>query len=325
MRGPVIALPLLAILASGCEQKPLIVNVYQVPEGTSEAAVVAMAEGGAATATAPAANAIYRIYRIDPDGGNPVNFSGEHTNDNWPAVREDGKEIVFTVGGGETPSRDFYVMDMSGNSRTKVPLTSTVFAWNPAWTRGGDHKILLDRGGNVWRVSKDDVDETQLTTSPGRDMQATAIDGEHIVFVRCVERRSCWYDLYVKNVGTNGKETALMDTPDVDEVHPAVSHDGKLLAYVIRRSVADDDEIMIAEFVSPTSIKEKAAIQIRRPAHGRIMDIDFAADDSAVYFVAFGSDEDGNYVGARLFRVRLDGSGQAQIGDLGILAVSVIP
>lgn len=325
MRGHVIALPLVAALVAGCGQRSLIVGVYQAPEAISQAAVVEMAEGSASTTAVPTEKAVFQIYRIDADGGNPVNISGENSTDQWPSVHEDGKEIVFTVGGSETAARDFYVMDVRGNNRLQVPLTSTVFAWNPAWTRGGDHKILLDRGGNIWRVSKGGGDETQLTTSPGWDGDAASADVAHIVFVRCVQFGSCGYDLYVKDVAANGTETALTDTADVDEINPAVSHDGKLLAYVVRRRLADDDKIIIAEFVGPTNIKEKVAIPIRRPAHGRIMDIDFAENDLALYFVAFGLDDDGKYIGPRLFRVKLDGAEQEQISDMHIFSVSVVP
>lgn len=86
--------------------------------------------------------------------------------------------------------------------------------------------LLLNGNRDVYRVALDGLELTRLTTAPGEDVHPTASNGS-IVFT---SYRSGWAELF--QLSADGSESPLSASASESFTSPAVSPDGRRLAYI---------------------------------------------------------------------------------------------
>ena len=185
-----------------------------------------------------------------------------------PTLTADGKEIISAEWISEmTPyekslgSSPIVSCDLNGKNYRNLYTSKNGFAWTPVVTR--DKKWIIFGSGarfasseqkvDIWRVNYEGTAPVNLTASmPGNNaFPDVSYDGKWIVF-RGVRKVN----------GTDNKEIYLMDsegknvrqmthTPET-ETMPAISPDGKRIAYVRQHPVTQAMNIYVQEIDNPT-------------------------------------------------------------------------
>ena len=84
------------------------------------------------------------IYRIDPNGGEPVALSTRPRNDRAPALSPDGRTIAFAA--GSPGSRDIWLMDADGTNGRQLTF-DPADDYSPQWAPDGSLAFASTRGG----------------------------------------------------------------------------------------------------------------------------------------------------------------------------------
>ncbi len=179
----------------------------------------------------------------------------------WAAGHPDGRISVFTAKLGFglfTLSRDGKSVTASHipasfpiHRRASLDSTPTRFHWN----RSGTALYLeatVDGIQNLWRVAVDPrslewLTMERLTTGPGRDVAASLSgDGRRLAYTTTSEQTR----VYVQSLSADGRTLTgspeAVSEPGAEVFWSALSNDGRLLAYVVRRAGSARFEIRIA-------------------------------------------------------------------------------
>jgi len=153
----------------------------------------------------------------------------------------DGTRLAITVGGGgdktadqerEDPREDIWIKQLD-----RGPISRLTFGGegnsNPSWTADGQYVSFSSlRGGKrkLWRRRADGVGEEQLIADAGRDIMEArwSADGTWLL-VSVAGPPSL--DILAKHLGVDSTLKPLLAEPH-NELKPALSPDGKWLAYI---------------------------------------------------------------------------------------------
>src|SRR5262245_8972536 len=158
------------------------------------------------------------IWRMDADGGNPVQVTSDPAQEQQPSWSPDGSTIVFAagdkivtvsaedgsnrteIGTGESPTYspdgskilfdrfnglgdyDLYVMDADGNNVTDLTDTPSNSEFVGDWAPDG-LSIVFRRGEHIWSMRADGSRQTALTKKTIHDIAPSySPDGTSILF-----------------------------------------------------------------------------------------------------------------------------------------------
>lgn len=143
-----------------------------------------------------------------------------------PRVSPDGLRLAYCSAGG-----DIWVMERDTGATSPLLATGNS-SFNPAWSPDGRliaYSCLVGEQSDIWIADADGADPRPLTSDPAADFQPVWHPaGDSIVLV---SNRDGSEDLYSLTIAT-GTMARLTFT---GARNPAVSPDGRLLAYVVPR------------------------------------------------------------------------------------------
>jgi serine/threonine-protein kinase len=212
-----------------------VVDNLSIP-GTGDPAYV-LSDGGTLlywSGPASAANAEFVWVTRDGDVS-PVDagwtFNPGTANVGW-SLSPDGSRLAYKdIGGGD--GGEIWIKELD-----RGPLSRLTFApsaeGSPIWSADGRTVLFIsDRSGtgvDVWGRRADGTGEDALVLDPERavvELAATP-DGSWIVFRAAAPPSR---DIIGQRPGVDGPATVLLGSTDFDEVAPALSPDGRWLAY----------------------------------------------------------------------------------------------
>ena len=159
------------------------------------------------------------------------NLSRSRDQDRYAAYSSDGTRIAFSSNRGG--NLDIFTMDAEGGDVQRLTQNSGANR-APAWSPDGKRiAFVTDRDGNseIYVMNSDGSDQTNLTNDPGFDADpAWCPDGKNIVYVSYRQGDSGYRNCIMNAAGKNRRELSTTPNP-MGYVYPALSPDGKLLAY----------------------------------------------------------------------------------------------
>jgi hypothetical protein len=254
-----------------------------------------------------------QIYKINCDGNNPINLSHNENFELAPDVNHKTKKIVFE----SIEDNGFTTMDLNGSNRAVIP--NTVLGGDPKWSRNDESFIVFTTlpgniGNSLHRIRPDGSDNVEIVKGVKDNVIRTAdvVDDNHVVF----SRDSGGFDgeIFIKDMRDSSDPVNLTNTADKDESAPVISHNGSLIAFIVRHPTnSQADEIYIARLDLPSTITVLHMIHLSSPAGQGIRELDFSSDDTRLYVSAGVIETEGTSNTEQLFSIKLDGSEQFRV------------
>jgi Tol biopolymer transport system component len=207
------------------------------------------------------------LHAVPPTGGEPREILREFLHGGgwrWIASHPDGR--ISALGRHHSRQFGFFTVSSDGQhvvTSTLLPLGEPA-AW-PArfrWAAGGSElyvEAIANAVRSVWKVrvnprTLDWLSAERLTTAAGSDVGVTtAANGSRVAFSRQNESIRVWaFPLDASAARLTGAGRPITEADAVAE-HPALSPDGRMLAYVLRRSGSDRTELRAVNLDQGTS------------------------------------------------------------------------
>lgn len=132
-------------------------------------------------------------------------------------------------------------------------LLATAQSSGAVWAEGGEAIVYgSTQGGSMqlWKQSLTETQAVQLTSFPGPkgNLRVTP-DGKQLAYQADVGGRAI-HDLFLVGPESGDEPQNLTATPDVNELYPNFSPDGKWLAFSARQASASNDNILLMDVAS---------------------------------------------------------------------------
>jgi eukaryotic-like serine/threonine-protein kinase len=186
-----------------------------------------IALAGSGTLVYLAGTAMSQLVSVDSSGTvrtlrqQPGQFVG-------PAWSPDGRRIALEQ--RTSRGNDIWMYEIASGSL--MPFTDDGESASPAWTPDGQHLVFTHRREELWWKAADGSSPAERKLDTGTDIREVSIapDGHTIVY-----RAGVLNDLYAVDLLGNAKSTPIVNSR-FSEIHPALSPNGKWLAYVTDES-----------------------------------------------------------------------------------------
>lgn len=168
----------------------------------------------------------FEILRMQSDGSGVTRVTNNTTNDIEPSFSPDGSRIVFVSNRGG--NNQLYLVSSQGTQQ----LTRNSFNDNqPDFSPDGTKIVFSSNRNGLTDLYLLDIasgQETQLTSSIAAEQDPTFTSEGTIIYSSLTRGQSQIFE-----IGTNGGAPTLIPTNlQSNQFRPAISPDGKLLAYV---------------------------------------------------------------------------------------------
>ncbi len=244
------------------------------------------------------------IYRMDPDGSDPVRLTYDGASDYYPDISPNGRSLVFTSNrGGKS---DIFLLDVS--TGVTVNLTNTPSAAED-WARfspdGQRVAFHGDASGDteIYVLALRTGELSRVTTHAGADMWPDwSPDGKRLAIRRDM-------DIYVIDVAT-GDATRLTALPSTLDQMAVWSQDGQRLAFMSFRDGYCAVFLMNADGSGQTNLTPRdltdtnSAWCSRAPAWTR---------NGEILFMSFRPAHAGNN---EIYVMNADGTGATRLTDV---------
>ena len=156
-------------------------------------------------------------------GKTKVNFgTGSYENASYAP---DGRIVYASQASGNW---DIWIMDADGNNKKQLTADAGVNLHQRATSDGRHIVFASNRAGvfNIWRINIDGSDPVQLTRGSGEKFPDCSPDGKWVVYNSVASDQNLYA---IWKVSIEGGEPVRLT--DANTEHPAVSPDGKRIAY----------------------------------------------------------------------------------------------
>ena len=261
-----------------------------------------------------------QIYSMAASGFNQRNLSNSIAHDHSPDISPDADTIVFSSF-RNPPGENIYIMDLDGQNVRQL-TTGTGQRTRPRWAPNGLIGFAYPSytgKARIWTIRSDGSGLAAVTGPGSNESDDNGHDffnaGAMIVFSRfdgTTQKR----DLYATRSDGTGSLQRITNTPDISEVLPVVSHDGRLLAYRAFYHATGRDAIRIVSTGNWGLVRE---ITLQPPADVNISGLTFRGDDQGLFVSVQASDIPDMNVGKRqeIFSVGIDGQNQQRLTNNG--------
>jgi hypothetical protein len=242
-------------------------------------------QGKIAYADYDMASETYHIYLLDLSNPTPVKLIEDAAE---PSFSPDGKQIAYRSYAPDR--RGLWVQNLDGSGRWQLSYGHE--SARPQWSPDGRGLIYAScqAGDRHWRLYYP-IDE--VIEIPGQGWAADWLSAGKLIFAGAVDGQP-QPGLYLANVDGSGATSFTLDRPGTA---PAVSFDGRYLAYTSKGDSDDNWDVYVAN-ADGTSIR-------RLTTHPARDGIPTWSPDGA--YVAFASDRDGGW---GIWVIDADGQGQ---------------
>lgn len=183
-----------------------------------------------------------------------------------------GGKIVYAS--EKAAESDLWMMDMDGSNRRRLTSSAAVNRF-PSVSPDGRYIVFVStrtENSNVWRMNIDGSQQIQLTENRrGRLLwPQCSPDGKWVVYALAEQGKTTLWKAPI----SGGNSVQLTDT---NSFYPAISPDGKLIAFL-----RDDGRHPAIEIIS----FEGGSVKTFEPARGRLNVIRWSADSRALTYAA---------------------------------------
>jgi TolB protein len=184
------------------------------------------------------------------------------------------------------------MVDANSGSSTPISKNGQNITVSP------DGRFIVHQRGGLRQMDVSDGREKQLTNSTDI-WQTFSPDGRWLIFTRYAKRVGLW-----KMPGAGGEPTLILDE---NAICPAISPDGKTIAFILRRG-GQRNRIAVVSIDGGEIIKTFDA-KLERNSITDKQNLQWTADGRGIYFVAF---ENG---ASNIWQQPIDGSAPVQVTD----------
>lgn len=200
------------------------------------------------------------LYLSDLDGDNVVRLTNNEYYDAEVTFSPNGEKILF--GRSIDGMMDLWTMNPDGSNQKQITFT-------PEWQEGGaffmnDNETIVyrawkksDQGQRglpmtLFTIKEDGTDFTQLTSDDGTNWAPfPSPSGKYVAFVKVLPPHN--YEIFLMNLET--KEQRQLTFNEAFDGFPAISPDGKLLAFSSSRSAAPGERKLSLFLMDISSLK----------------------------------------------------------------------
>ena len=211
-----------------------------------------------------------------------------------PELSPDGKQVVVQRIDLPTRNSDLWLIDVAKDTLTRL-TTGPTFEQTPVWSADGSRVFYSSGGGargpgGIYEISATGGEEKLLLERFGFP-RAASPDGKSLIFTQRGEKTRL--DIWMLPLAGGGQPFPILNS-EFEETQPAISPDGRILAYV--SDVAGRFDV----FVRPMTPEGKVGKEIRISTQGGAQPR-WKGDSKELYYVAgLTSSSDGEMMAVRV-------------------------